>query len=153
MSAVTKVVRTACKLWVPLAVLAFTLTATRWPASRETTRKASAVSGRVVAARLTNVPSHNRLFRASLDLASDSSWTVRIQAASGVAVPNATVVMGAWMPEERLAQATPTTAAYSSDGAYRVRPLALDRPGWWNITVRISAAGQRDSLAFNLILR
>lgn len=153
MSAVTKVVRTACQLWIPLAVLALTLTATAWPRSRETTRSGSAVSARIVASRLTNVPSHNRIFRASLDLTSDSVWTVRIQSASGVAVANGTVMMRAWMPEESLAPATPTTAAHSSDGDYRVRPLALDRPGWWNITVRISGPGQVDSLAFNVILR
>jgi hypothetical protein len=153
MSAVTKVVRRACQLWVPLAVVALTLTATTWPRSRETTRNSSAVRGRIVASRLTNVPSHNRLFRASLDLTSDSVWTVRVQSASGVAVANAAVVIGAWMPEERLAQATPTTATSTSDGRYRVRPLSLDRSGWWNITVRISGAGEIDSLAFNMILR
>ena len=153
MSAVTKVVRTACQLWIPLTVLALTLTATTWPRSRETMRNSSGVRGRIVTARLTNVPSHNRLFRASLDLTGDSVWTVRVRSASGAAVAKATVMMGAWMPEERPAQATPATAAYSSDDAYRVRPLALDRPGWWNITVRISGSGQVDSLAFNVILR
>ena len=153
MSAVTKVVRTACQLWLPLAVLALTLTATTWPRSRETTRNSSAVSERIVASRLTNVPSHNRLFRASLDLTVDSVWTVRVQSASGVAVANAAVVLGAWMPEEHVAQAGEMTARYTGDGAYRVRPLALDRSGWWNITVRISGSGQVDSLAFNMSLR
>jgi hypothetical protein len=138
---------------MPIAVLALTLTATTWPRSRETTRNSSAVRSRMVASQLTNVPSHNRLFRASLDLTGDSVWMVRVQSASGAAVANATVVIGAWMPEERLAQATPTTATYASDGDYRVRPLALDRPGWWNITVRISGPEQVDSLAFNMILR
>jgi YtkA-like protein len=153
MSVVTKVLQTACQLCIPLAVLTLTLTATAWPRSRETARTSSAVQGRIVASRLTNVPSHNRLFRASLDLTGDSVWTVRVQSASGVAVANATVVIGAWMPEERLAQAPATTAASSSDGDYRVKPLELDRSGWWNIAVRISGAGQVDSLAFNVTLR
>ena len=153
MSAVTKVVRTACQLWVPLAVLSFTLMATTWPRSHETTRKGSAVSDRIVASRLSDVPSHNRLFRASLDLTGDSVWTVRVQSASGVAVANAAVVIGAWMPEERLAQAGEMTARYTGAGDYRVRPLALDRSGWWNITVRISGSGLMDSLAFNMNLR
>ncbi|HKN69254.1 MAG TPA: FixH family protein [Gemmatimonadaceae bacterium] len=153
MSAVTKVVRKAGQLWVPLAVLALTLAATTWPRSRETKPNGSAVRGRIVASRLTNVPSHNRLFRASLDLTSDSVWTVRVQSAAGVTVANAAVVLGAWMPEERLAQASPATATFSSDGRYRASPLSLDRPGWWNITVRIAGSGQVDSLAFNVILR
>ena len=149
MSAVTKVVRATCQLWIPLAVLALTLTATTWPLSRATN------TGRIVAARLTNVPSHNRLYRASLDVMGDSVWIVRVESASGVPVRNARVAMDAWMPEEA---SVPQAATYrrietSSAGAYRVRPLALDQAGWWNVRVQISAAGRADSLAFNVILK
>lgn len=72
MSAVTKLARTACQMWIPLAVLALTLTEATWPRSRAAKIESSAVTGRIVTARLTNVPSHNRAYRASLDLTSDS---------------------------------------------------------------------------------
>lgn len=154
MSAVTKVVRATCQMWIPLAVLALTLTATTWPRSRETNLARSAMTRRIVTAQLTNVPSHNRLYRASLDLTGDSVWIVRVQSAAGAPVRNARLAMDAWMPEqESVAQTTPTASETSSAGAYRVRPLALDRAGWWNVRVQISAGRQRDSLAFNVALR
>ena len=62
--------------------------------------------------------------------------------------------MDAWMPErESAAHAMPTAAEYSGGGGYRVTPVALDRPGWWNIRLQITAAGRTDSLAFNVIVR
>lgn len=153
MSAITKVVRATCQLWIPLAVLALTLTAMTWPRSHVVNRNAE-VMERVVTARLTDVPSHNRLYRASLALTSDSVWVLRVRSASGVPVRNARVAMDAWMPEqEGVAQAAPTAVNYTGAGEYRVRPLALDRPGWWNVRVQISAAGRADSLAFNVMLR
>ena len=149
MSAVTRIARTACRMWIPLAALALTVTASRWPRPR-----ASAVAERVVAARLANIPSHNRRYVASLDLTSDSVWFLRLRSASGVPIPNARLAVDAWMPEEeRVARSAPTATDYSSAGRYRVTPLALDRPGWWNISVRISGAGLTDSLAFNVVLR
>jgi hypothetical protein len=36
-------------------------------------------------------------------------------------------------------------------GRYRVEGLRIDRAGWWNIKLQISAAGTTDSLAFNLV--
>lgn len=149
MSAVTRIARVACRMWIPLVVLALTVTATTWPRPR-----ASTVLGRVVTARLSEIPSHNRLYVASLDLTSDSAWFVRLRSASGVPISNARLVMNAWMPEqERVAHFTTTATAHSSGGSYRLTPLALARPGWWNISVQISAAGRTDSLAFNVSLR
>ena len=154
MSAVTKVVRVACKMWIPLVVLALTLTATTWPTTRAAKRRGSDVMERAVAARLNDVPSHNRLYRASLELTSDSVWVLRLRSASGAPVRKARVAMDAWMPEaERGAQELSSTAEYAGGGSYRVRPMALDRSGWWNISVRIAAADRTDSLAFNVILK
>lgn len=153
MSAVTKVVRAACRMWIPLSVLALTLMAMTSPSAHRATRRGAEVMERVVAARLADVPSHNRLYRASLALTSDSVWVLRVRSASGVPVRNARVAMGAWMPEETgAAPASLVAAKYAGGGAYRVRPLALDRAGWWNVRVQISAAGRVDSLAFNMIL-
>lgn len=149
MSAVTRIARMACRMWIPLAALSLAVTATTWPRPR-----ATAVMGRVVTARLTEIPSHNRRYVASLDLTSDSVWFLRLRSASGVPIPNARLAIKAWMPEQkRVAKSASTATEYSSAGSYRVTPLALDRSGWWNISVQISAAGGADSLAFNVILR
>lgn len=147
MSAITKVARVACTMWIPLAVLALTLTATTWPRPRT-------LSERIVNARLTDVPSHNRMYRATLDVTSDSVWTLELHSNTGAAISSAAVAMDAWMPEQsRVAHATPVARADLAAGSYRVRPVALDRAGWWNISVQIDAAGQTDSLAFNVIVR
>ena len=148
MSAITKSARILCTMWMPLVVLALTLTATTWPRPR------AALSQRVVNARLADIPSHNRLYRATLDLTSDSVWTLRLRSNAGTPIPNAAITMDAWMPEQgRVAHAAPLTTNDSVAGSYRVRPVALDRAGWWNISVQIAAAGQADSLAFNVILK
>jgi len=148
MSAITKVARAACTMWIPLAALALTLTATTWPRPRAT------LSERIVNARLTDVPSHNRMYRATLDVTGDSVWTLQLRSNAGAAISSAAVAMDAWMPEQsRVAHATPVTKADLAGGSYRVRPVPLDRAGWWNISVQIDAAGQRDSLAFNVIVR
>ena len=148
MSAITKVARVACTLWIPLAALALTVTATTWP------RPHARTQDRIVAARLTDVPSHNRRYRATLDLTSDSVWTLRVGSPEGVTIRNAAVAMDVRMPEQGgVVHDTLVTTEDSRTDSYRVRPVPLDRPGWWNINVRIVAAGQTDSLAFNVILK
>ena len=155
MSAVTKVLGAACRMWIPLGVLTLMVTATTWPRPHAAHVDGSTVPERVVAARLTDIPSHNSLYRATLELTSgDSGWILRLRSASGTPIRNAHVEMDAWMPEHELfAHAILEATPYSSAGSYRVRALALDRPAWWNISVQISAAGRTDSLAFNAILR
>jgi len=153
MSTITKSARVVGTVWLPLAILALTVAATTWPRTRDTNGTRSAMTARIVAAQLKDVPSHNRLFRASLDLTSDSVWVLRLRTASGTPVRNAGVAIDAWMPEQdSVAHSTSTAVEYSGAGSYRVRPVALDRTGWWNVSVRISAAGRADSLAFNVIL-
>ena len=152
MSAVTKSARVACTMWIPIVVLALTVMATTYPVAAKT--GGPAVVQRIVTARLTDVPSHNRLYRASLYLTSDSIWTLRLRSASGAPIRNGSVAVEAWMPEqERVAPVAPTATEYAGAGTYRVRPVALDRPGWWNISVQVAAAGRTDSLAFNVIVR
>src|SRR3954467_11659095 len=115
MSTITKHARAACTMWIPLAVLALTLTATTWPRPRTPRLE------RIVAARLTDIPSHNRVYRASLDLTNDFVWTLRGRPASGGRVPNASVSMEAWMPDqERVAQARPASIQSVGAGSYRI---------------------------------
>jgi hypothetical protein len=144
----------ACRLWIPLSALALIVTAFTWPRPRAMEISGPAVLKRAVVARVTGIPSHNRLYRASLALTSDSIWTLQLRSITGAPIANAAVAMDAWMPEgEQHSHVVPTARQYLGDGTYRVRRLAFDRPGWWNVRVQVSASGRTDSLAFNMILR
>jgi YtkA-like len=154
MSTSTRKRRAVYTMWIPLLVVAITIAATTAPRPRGAESSSGAVVNRITVARVTDIPSHNRLYRASLDLTSSSGWILRLRSASGMPIRNAAVAIDAWMPEqEGLAHVTPTTTEYLGGGMYRVTPVALEQRGWWNISVRISAAGRTDSLGFNVILR
>lgn len=143
-----------CRLWIPLSALAVIVMASTRPNPRAAEISGPAVLQRAVVARLVDIPSHNRLYRASLSLTNDSVWTMQLRSAAGVSIANAVVVMDAWMPEEEQhPHAVPTASEYLGDGSYRVRRLAFDRPGWWNVRLQLSASGRADSLAFNVVLR
>lgn len=150
----TKKLFSVCRLWIPLSALALIVTAASWPRSRAMEISGPAVLQRAVVARVTDIPSHNRLYRASLVLTSDSILTLQLRSVTGAPIPNAALVMDAWMPDaEQHAHVAPSASEYLGEGAYRVRRLAFDRTGWWNVRVQMSAAGRTDSLAFNLVLR
>jgi hypothetical protein len=154
MTTAIKKLFSACRLWIPLSALALIVTAFTWPRTGAIEISGPAVLGRAVVARVTDIPSHNRLYRASLVLTNDSSWTLQLRSVTGAPIPNAAVAMDAWMPDaEQHAHVVPTASEYQGAGAYRVRRLAFDRTGWWNVRVQMSAAGRTDSLAFNLVLR
>jgi hypothetical protein len=109
--------------------------------------------------RLSDIPSHNGAYRASMILARDSasrhraaSWTVEVRTATGAPVGNAALSLESWMPDDdRVSTVRPRVTSYAGDGRYRIEGLRFDRHGWWNVRLQISAAGGTDSLAFNLI--
>ena len=125
MSAVTKVVRAACQMWIPLAVLALALTAMTWPRSRAAHVARPGVAERIVAERLTDVPSHNRLYRASLALTSDSAWVLRLRSASGAPVRNARIAVDAWMPEQESAAHAPGSVMHAWTPAWTLHGRLL----------------------------
>ena len=108
--------------------------------------------------RLRDIPSHNRIYRASLVLPStdqpnDSALaaTVLVRTSGGMPVANASLTMDAWMPDsEQIAETRPRTIRYLGEGKYRVEGLRLTRSGWWNIALHIAGAAGTDSLAFNV---
>lgn len=154
MTSATKKLFTVCQLWIPALTLVLLLTASASPRPRMPRIAGSDVLKRAVAAQLTDVPSHNRLYRASLVLTNDSTWTLQLRLATGAPVSNAGIAMKAWMPEaEQHGELVPTVSEGLGNGDYRVRQLAFDQLGWWNLKVQVSAAGGTDSLAFNVILR
>lgn len=109
-------------------------------------------------AQLYDVPSHNRLYRASLLPLTDPAnrdgieWKLRVEKSDREPVSGASLVMQAWMPEEpAVAEYRPRVSA-DGDGGYHIEGLRLDRAGWWNMRLRITHAGMTDSLAFNIIM-
>jgi hypothetical protein len=106
--------------------------------------------GVVTFSRLANIPSHNGIYRASL-IASRSSWTLEVRTASGTPVPGASLALESAMPDDGRVAATHPRVTELAGGQYRVDGLRLDRSGWWNVKLAISAATGSDSLAFNLV--
>ena len=105
----------------------------------------------VTFSKLSNVPSHNGVYRASMTASTNSQWTIEIETASGTRVPNASLALESWMPDEERFVAVHPRVSELAEGRYRVYGLRLDRPGWWNVKLAISAASGTDSLAFNLV--
>lgn len=102
-------------------------------------------------AQLANVPSHNRLYRASL-LPSRDEWKLRVETSNHEPVSGASLVMQAWMPEQPAQNEYRPRLIADGEGVYRVEGLGLDRPGWWNMKLEVTNAGKTDSLAFNIII-
>jgi hypothetical protein len=109
--------------------------------------------------RLSEIPSHNGVYRASLVPSSDlpgrsrlTTWTVKVETAAGMPVEDATLALESWMPEDdRVPARHPRVTGYVGDGRYQVAGLRFDRRGWWNVRLQIARPGVTDSLAFNLM--
>jgi hypothetical protein len=109
--------------------------------------------------RLSSIPSHNGVYRASLipspseiDGSDQSLWTVEVRTAQGTPVDRARLAIESWMPDhERLGATAARVTAYLGDGRYRVEGLRLDRRGWWNVRLTVAAPSATDSLAFNVV--
>ncbi|HEX6644969.1 MAG TPA: FixH family protein [Gemmatimonadales bacterium] len=107
---------------------------------------------------VTDVPSHEGRYVASLVPAATSAWdgsagwTISLRDAEGDPVDGAALALEAWQPDggdgaSRRASAEPIGA-----GTYQVDALALGASGWWNVKLAIAGAAG-DSLAFNVVLR
>jgi hypothetical protein len=114
-----------------------------------------------VAASLSDIPSHNGVYRASMiaspepiELNRPLTLTVEVRTAAHVPVEGALLALESWMPNDEAVSAARSGAIQElGAGLYRVEGLRFDSRGWWNLRLRIAAAGMTDSLAFNLVLR
>ena len=121
------------------------------------TRHASA--GAAAFTRLSAVPSHNGIYRASLIPSSDGGggrdtgvWVVEVRTSRGTPVDHATLAVERWIPDDERVAAIPARVTSSlGNGRYRVEGLRLDGRGWWNVRLAVAASGGTDSLAFNLV--
>jgi len=88
----------------------------------------------------------------SFTAAMPQRWIVRVETRSGASIPNARIVVDAYMPElgER-SQPSPVTR-YVGDGRYEIDGLRFTRAGWWNVGLAVVYENVSDSLAFNLIV-
>ena len=101
-------------------------------------------------AQLENVPSHNRLYRASL-VPSRDKWTLRVEKSDHEPVSGASLLMQAWMPDQPAVNEYRLRVIAGDDGVYRVEGLRFDRSGWWNMKLSVTHSGITDSLAFNIV--
>ena len=109
--------------------------------------------------RLANIPSHNRVYRASLLptagavlLHRDLRWPVEVRTAAGQFVEGAALDVECWMPDEPTVPTVRPRAVAVTGGGYRIEGLRFDRRGWWNVRLRINSPAGTDSLAFNIVL-
>lgn len=73
--------------------------------------------------------------------------------AEGRGIPDAEVLVDAWMPDTELAMQSEVEVSYMGDGAYAVENVLLDRSGVWNFDIVISVGdGMHEtvSLAFEV---
>lgn len=80
-------------------------------------------------------------------------WTLHVETADGAPVNDAVISVSGGMPEHNHGMPTePKVTASLGNGDYRVEGMQFQMGGWWTITFVIDAAGQQDSVTFNLKL-
>ena len=73
--------------------------------------------------------------------------------AEGRGIPNANVIVDAWMPDAEVAMQSDIEVSYIGDGAYAVENVVLDRKGVWNFDIEIRVGDgmyETVSLAFDV---
>ena len=107
---------------------------------------------------VTDIPSHEGRYVASLAPAAGSAWdrsegwTISLRDANGDMVEGAALAVEAWRPEGTDAAPQIASAKPLGTGQYRVDGVSLGSSGWWNVKLAIAGAAA-DSLAFNVVLR
>ena len=81
------------------------------------------------------------------------SWTLTITDSGGRPVDGAVIEIAGDMPEH--GHGLPTTPQVRSlgGGRYMLEGLKFHMPGWWVVTLDVSAAGRSDTVTFNLKLQ
>lgn len=104
--------------------------------------------------------SKNRLFTVTLDSGAEpialnriATWTVHVQDAQGRPVENAQIGVEGGMPEHDHGLPTaPRVTAELGGGDYRLEGIRFQMPGWWVVTLHITASDASDTVTFNLML-
>jgi hypothetical protein len=81
------------------------------------------------------------------------TWVLHIDNTDGQPVEQAVIRIGGGMPDHGHGLGTaPQVTEELGGGDYRVEGIKYSMPGWWTMTFEITAAGQTDSVTFNLVL-
>jgi hypothetical protein len=82
------------------------------------------------------------------------SWTLHVETPDGRPVSGAMITVDGDMPQH--GHGLPTSPRVTEDlgnGDYLVEGMKFQMGGWWVVDFTIDAAGQRDSVRFNMLLR
>jgi hypothetical protein len=104
-------------------------------------------------------PSHDELYRGAVVSTSDgiglrrpSDWVVQVAGRDGTPVEGAAIRAALWHVDEQSAPQRIEVTTVDAAGHYHLAGVHLDRGGWWNVKLSITAAQGTDSLAFNVII-
>ncbi len=89
-----------------------------------------------------------------IPLNSIHSWTVSVRDKEGKAVTGAAVRVIGDMPEHGHGLPTePEMTEELESGKYTIEGIRFSMPGWWVMTLHVSAGGVKDNASFNLVLQ
>ncbi len=79
------------------------------------------------------------------------SWVVTVQTADGEPINDATVTINGGMPQHGHGLPTqPQITGLIGEGRYRLEGVKFSMNGWWVLRLTIEAAGQNDTVIFNV---
>lgn len=82
------------------------------------------------------------------------SWTVHVETAAGTPVEEAEIAIHTSMPQHGHGMPTePRVTQNLGQGDYLLEGLKYSMPGWWEITLDITANGKNDLVTFNQVLK
>jgi hypothetical protein len=83
----------------------------------------------------------------------DNEWVVQVQDPGGTPVEGITLSIRPWMPDHGHGSTRPATITpLASPGQFRISPLNLWMPGFWEITLSASKDGGQDSAVFGVCI-
>ena len=108
----------------------------------------------------TTLLSEQGLFRISyapeetpLEINQTLRWRLTVMTAADQPVTGATIAISGDMPEHGHGLPTaPAVTAELGNGDYLLEGLRFQMPGWWTVTVAVTAGSQQDRATFNLVL-
>lgn len=81
------------------------------------------------------------------------TWTLHVESADGKPVENAEIKVDGGMPQHGHGLPTePKVTEYLGAGDYKVEGVKFQMTGWWEVKFNLTAAGQTDTVTFNLVL-
>lgn len=81
------------------------------------------------------------------------TWTLNVEGADGKPVENAEIKVDGGMPQHGHGLPTePKVTQYLGGGDYKVEGVKFQMTGWWEVKFNLTAAGQTDTVTFNLVL-